>query len=56
MKTIFKLLFFFSFIQPVFCETKKSVEAFFINTPIKIDGILNEEIYKSAIPATILFR
>ncbi|MDO9153973.1 MAG: hypothetical protein Q7U47_09765 [Paludibacter sp.] len=43
------LLLFFSL--TLFSQTKKSVEAIYITTPLTIDGNLNEENYKLAQPA-----
>ncbi|MBN2349766.1 MAG: carbohydrate binding family 9 domain-containing protein [Bacteroidales bacterium] len=51
LKLICRILFILMFTSPVFSQEKKSVEALFITTPVKIDAVLDEQVYKEAKPA-----
>jgi len=52
MKYIAGILIAFIFIaNPIQSQIKKSVEAMRISTPLTIDGVLDEEVYKLALPA-----
>ena len=51
MKSITSILLAFVFIINSFAQVKKSVEAIRITTPLTIDGILDEDVYKLAKPA-----
>lgn len=51
MKYLTILIFTFFFIFDISAQNKKSVEAYYINTPLKIDGILDEPVYHNAQPA-----
>ena len=45
------LFILFLFISTLAAQNNKSVEAYSITTPLTIDGILDEQIYNSALPA-----
>lgn len=51
MKCLYHLFFVIFLILPISAQNKKSVEAFFINTPLIIDGKLDEASYLNALPA-----
>jgi len=51
MKNIVVLLITFISISNIIAQSKKSVEAIHITSPIVIDGVLDESVYKQAKPA-----
>ena len=51
MKHITCLLMALIFLNGTYSQVKKSVEAVRISTPLTIDGILDEEVYKLGVPA-----
>jgi len=52
MKYIASIIIALIAITTTFAQTKKSVEAIRITTPLTIDGVLDEEVYQHAKPAT----
>ncbi|MDP4272338.1 MAG: hypothetical protein Q8909_19785, partial [Bacteroidota bacterium] len=51
MKFLASLLIAFIFITNSFAQVRKSVEAMRISTPLIIDGVLDEDVYKQVQPA-----
>jgi hypothetical protein len=51
MKQVTLLLIMLAFFTGLSAQVKKSVEAIRISTPLTIDGVLDEEVYKQAKPA-----
>src|ERR1035437_5949760 len=51
IKYLAAYLLFFLIVCKIQAQEKKGVEAFYITTPIKIDGILDDDAYKHAKPA-----
>ena len=51
MKYLSILIFAILIIFDISAQNKKSVEAYYITSPLKIDGILNETVYRNALPA-----